>query len=128
MKLGNGLNSRKPSGMDRREFGRTAGAAAAGFLLVTPKIAFGTQANSAVRFGILGIGGRGRAVGSGFVTSAGARVTALADFFADSVEAGRAYFDTLRGRMGFLPSNPRSCSRASTLTSGLWNRKRWTSS
>ncbi len=86
--------------MDRRDFVKTAGAAAAGLLLVTPKIAFGTQANSAVRFGILGVGGRGTAVGSGFVSDAGARVTALADFFADSLENGRKHFDELQAKKG----------------------------
>ena len=33
-------------GMDRREFVKTAGTAAAGFLFVTPGIAFGSTANS----------------------------------------------------------------------------------
>jgi len=87
-----------PAGMDRRDFMTTAGAAAAGLLFVSPKIAFGSQANSAVRFGILGVGGRGRAVGSGFVNDAGARVTALADFFADSLESGRKLFDELQAK------------------------------
>ena len=37
--------------------------AAAGPLLVKPATAFGAQANSAVAFGIIGTGGRGRYVG-----------------------------------------------------------------
>ncbi len=89
-----------PAGIDRRDFVKTAGAAAAGLLFVTPKIAFGYQANSAVRFGILGVGGRGTAVGSGFITNAGARVTALADFYADAVDKGQKHFDTLQGKKG----------------------------
>lgn len=100
MKLENDLTNNSRAGMDRREFVKTAGAAAAGLLLATPRIVFGSQANSAVRFGILGIGGRGRAVGSGFVNSAGARVTALADFFADPIEAGFKYFNDLQGKKG----------------------------
>lgn len=100
MKLENDPTNNSRAGMNRREFVKTAGAAAAGLLLATPKIVFGSQANSAVRFGILGIGGRGRAVASGFVNSAGARVTALADFFADPIEAGRKYFNDLQGKKG----------------------------
>jgi predicted dehydrogenase len=60
----------------------------------------GTEANSAVRFGILGVGGRGTAVGSGFIENAGARVTALADLFDDQLEAGRKHFDALQGKKG----------------------------
>jgi myo-inositol 2-dehydrogenase / D-chiro-inositol 1-dehydrogenase len=100
MKQKDDLNSSSPAGMDRREFVKTAGTAAAGLLLVTPEIAFGSQANSAVRFGILGVGGRGTAVGSGFVSDAGARVTALADFFPDQLEAGRKHFNELQGKKG----------------------------
>ncbi len=84
----------------RRDFLGVSAATAAGFMIVKPQLVRGTQANSVVRFGILGVGGRGTAVGSGFVNDAGARVTALADFFADSLEAGRKRFDTLQGKKG----------------------------
>jgi myo-inositol 2-dehydrogenase / D-chiro-inositol 1-dehydrogenase len=95
-----GNKSSNPGGIDRRDFVKTAGAAAAGLLFVTPKVAFSYQANSAVRFGILGVGGRGTAVGSGFVTNAGARVTALADFYADAADKGKKHFDALQEKKG----------------------------
>ena len=47
------------AGMDRREFVKTTSTAAAGLLLVSPKIAFGTAANSALQLGMIGCGGRG---------------------------------------------------------------------
>ena len=86
----------------RREFLGTTAATAVGFTIVKPEAVRGTAANSAVRFGILGVGGRGTEVGSGFV-AAGARVTALGDLFADQLEAGRTHFDALQGKTGGSP-------------------------
>jgi myo-inositol 2-dehydrogenase/D-chiro-inositol 1-dehydrogenase len=85
--------------LGRREF-LEAAAIAAGITIAKPQAVRGSQANSAVRLGILGVGGRGTAVGSGFVTDAGVRVTALADLFSDQLEAGRKHFDELQGKSG----------------------------
>ena len=51
--------------MDRRDFIKTT-AAASGLLFVKPSTAFGYQANSAVRLGLLGCGNRGTAVATSF--------------------------------------------------------------
>jgi predicted dehydrogenase len=83
----------------RREFLGTA-AGAAGFVIIKPELVRGTQANSAVRMGILGCGGRGTAVGTGFVENTSIRVTALADFFADRLEAGKKTFDKAQQAKG----------------------------
>ncbi len=77
--------------MDRRSFLTAAGAA--GWMIVTPRSLRGTQANSAVRIGVVGCGGRGTAVGLGFVSNASARVVALADMFQDQLDAARARFE-----------------------------------
>ena len=87
----------------RREFLKATAATNAGFTIVRPQAVRGSQANSAVRLGILGVGGRGTATASGFVTDAGARVTALADLFTDQLEAGRKQFDELQGKTGAAP-------------------------
>jgi predicted dehydrogenase len=84
----------------RREF-LGAAAGAAGFMILKPELVRGTQANSAVRMGILGCGGRGTAVGTGFVDSTSVRVTALADFFKDRVDAARKRFDEQQQKKGF---------------------------
>jgi myo-inositol 2-dehydrogenase/D-chiro-inositol 1-dehydrogenase len=76
--------------MDRRRFLTAAGAA--GWIIVKPQSVRGTQANSAVRIGVVGCGGRGTAVASGFVNNAGARVVALADMFQDQLDAARSNF------------------------------------
>jgi predicted dehydrogenase len=69
-------------------------------MIIKPQSVTGTPANSAVRFGILGVGGRGTAVGNGFVQDAGARVTALADLFEDQIQNGRKRFDELQAKSG----------------------------
>ncbi len=85
----------------RREF--LGAAAMAGFTILRPQTVRGATANSQVRFGILGCGGRGTAVGTGFVENTGARVIALADLFPDQLEKGRKHFDDLQAGMGYTP-------------------------
>jgi myo-inositol 2-dehydrogenase / D-chiro-inositol 1-dehydrogenase len=87
------------SKLGRREF--LGAAAAASFMILKPQQVRGTAANSQIRFGILGCGGRATAEGSSFVENAGARVTAIADLFADQLEKGRQHFDTLQQAKGY---------------------------
>lgn len=84
----------------RRQFLERTAATAVGLTIVNARSVRGTQANSAVRLGLLGAGGRGTAVASGFVSDAGARVTAIADLFADQLAAGRKHFDDLQAKSG----------------------------
>ena len=86
--------------MDRRQFIGTA-AAASGLLLLKPKTAFGYEANSAVRLGLLGCGGRGTSVATSFANNTAARIVALADLFPDQLEKGKAYFDKLNSSLGY---------------------------
>jgi myo-inositol 2-dehydrogenase / D-chiro-inositol 1-dehydrogenase len=95
--------TQKTRTIGRREFLKATAATTAGFTIIKPQSVRGSQANSAVRLGILGIGGRGTAVGSGFVTDAGVRVTALADLFGDQLETGRKHFDELQAKTGAGP-------------------------
>jgi myo-inositol 2-dehydrogenase/D-chiro-inositol 1-dehydrogenase len=77
----------------RRQF--LTGAAGAGLLILKPELVRGTQANSAVRVGLLGCGGRGTGVATGMVKDAGARLVAVADLFDDSAKKAKALFDAL---------------------------------
>jgi predicted dehydrogenase len=86
--------------MDRREFMKTGTAAGAGLLILKSSTAFGYQANSAVRIGLLGCGNRGTAVATSFTHSTTAYVAALADIFHDQLAAGRNHFDELNGGLG----------------------------
>ncbi len=80
--------------MGRRDF-IGAAAAAATFTILKPQAVRGTAANSAVRVGLLGCGGRGTADATDLVETGGARVVALADLFADQLEKAKAHFDGL---------------------------------
>jgi predicted dehydrogenase len=86
--------------MKRREFIQTGAGAAAGFLLLKPRAAFGYEANSAVRLGLLGCGGRGTGVATSFAKNTSAQVVALADLFPDQLAAGRAHFNEVNAGLG----------------------------
>ncbi|MGE5644846.1 MAG: Gfo/Idh/MocA family protein [Acidobacteriota bacterium] len=79
--------------MDRRNFLKAAGGA--GLMIIRPELVRGTQANSAVRVGLLGCGGRGTGVAEGMVQNAGARITALGDMFEDQLTKAKAHFDPM---------------------------------
>src|SRR5690242_3501460 len=93
-----GANSTKK--VDRREF-LGAAAATTGLMFIKPGLVRGTAANSAVRVGLLGCGGRGTEDATNLVDTGGARVVALADLFQDQLDAARANFDKLQQAKGF---------------------------
>lgn len=63
--------------------------AAAGLLVVKPETAFGSQANSAVSFGIIGTGGRGRYVGTHMANDGRTRLTAICDLYPDRIDLAK---------------------------------------
>src|SRR2546425_809404 len=86
--------------VDRRTFlGVTAAATAAMF--VKPALVRGTNANSAIRVGLLGCGGRGTEDAGNLVDTGGARVVALADLFQDQLDAAHAHFDQVQQAKGY---------------------------
>jgi myo-inositol 2-dehydrogenase/D-chiro-inositol 1-dehydrogenase len=84
--------------MDRRHF--IGGTAASGVMLLKARTAFGYEANSAVRLGLLGCGSRGTSVATSFAKNTPARVVALADLFPDQLAVGKAHFDAVNGALG----------------------------
>jgi myo-inositol 2-dehydrogenase/D-chiro-inositol 1-dehydrogenase len=89
-----------PDKIDRRKF-IGAAAATAGVMFIKPSLVRGTAANSAVRVGLLGCGGRGTEDATNLVDTGGARVVALADLFQDQLDAARANFDKLQQSKGY---------------------------
>jgi myo-inositol 2-dehydrogenase/D-chiro-inositol 1-dehydrogenase len=85
--------------MNRREFVHAAGTAA-GLMILKPRTAFGFDANSTVRMGLLGCGNRGTHVATSFSENTAAQVVALADIFHDQLEAGQAHFNQVNARLG----------------------------
>ncbi len=93
------MSEPKGARIGRREFmGVTA--AAAGVTILKPRIAFGSQANSAVRLGLLGCGGRGRSVMGSFLEHTPAVLAAIGDLFPDQLEAGKARLDEVSAKFG----------------------------
>ena len=88
--------------LDRRTF-IGAAAAAAGVLFLHPSLVRGTAANSAVRVGLLGCGGRGTEDATNLIDTGGARVVALADMFQDRLDEARANFDKVQSAKGYAP-------------------------
>jgi predicted dehydrogenase len=86
--------------MNRREFLQAASGVVTGMLVLDARTAFGYEANSAVRHGLLGCGNRGTAVAESFARNTSARVVALADLFADNLAAGQDHFNKLNTSLG----------------------------
>src|SRR5208283_4987842 len=84
----------------RRKF-LGAAAVSAGVMLINPSVIRGTAANSAVRVGLLGCGGRGTEDAANLIDTGGARVVALADLFPDQLETARAQFDKIQQAKGY---------------------------
>ena len=82
----------------RRRFLGTA--AAASVMIIKPELVRGSAANSTVRLGLLGCGGRGRNVASSFLQHTDAVVTAIGDMFADNLEKGRSVLDEAAQKYG----------------------------
>src|SRR5437588_11528094 len=95
----------RDSQVDRRRFwGVTAAAAAA--IFIKPALVHGTHANSAIRIGLLGCGGRGTEDAGNLLDTGGARVVALADLFQDQLDAAHAHFDQIQQAKGFSAMDP----------------------
>jgi len=72
----------------RRKFIATTGTAAIGtFTVIKPLTAFGSMANSKIKIGIIGCGGRGTWIAKLFKNHGGYEVVAGADYFQDKVDA-----------------------------------------
>src|SRR5215831_922913 len=75
--------------LDRRKFIGVA-AVTAGAMLIKPELVRGTAANSAVRIGLLGCGGRGTEDASN-----------LADMFQDQLDNAKKHFDEMQQGKGY---------------------------
>jgi len=90
--------SKKSETIGRRQF---IGSTAAGLTIMHSSLVRGTQANSAIQMGVLGCGGRGTAVATGFVENTNTRITALADLFVDQLGKARQHFDQVQTEKGY---------------------------
>src|SRR5246127_4123771 len=86
--------------VDRRKFIELA-AVTAGAMFIKPALVHGTGANSAVRVGLLGCGGRGTEDATNLLDTGGTRVVALADLFQDQLETARDNFNKIQQAKGY---------------------------
>jgi predicted dehydrogenase len=92
------MGDSQETGIGRRGF--LGAAVAAGVTIMKPELVWGTAANSAVRLGLLGCGGRGLNVTSSFLEHTSAVVTAIGDMFPDQLEKGRQKLDETALKFG----------------------------
>jgi len=72
--------------VNRREFMAKAGAAAVSMTILKPELVGGTQANSKIRLGLVGCGGRGGWIAGLFRKHGGYEILAVADYFKDRAD------------------------------------------
>lgn len=77
----------------RRDFVAGAGAAAVAFSVVSPQAVRGSAANSKIRFGMIGCGGRGAWITDLFLKHGGYELAGVADYFQDRVDNVGNRFD-----------------------------------
>ncbi|HUW18178.1 MAG TPA: Gfo/Idh/MocA family oxidoreductase [Sedimentisphaerales bacterium] len=86
-KQGNLGAARKQDLVTRRRFIAGAGAAAFSFAVVKPRLVRGTEANSKVKLGLIGCGGRGTWIAGLFKEHGGYEIVGAAEYFQDRVDA-----------------------------------------
>lgn len=86
--------------LNRRDFIKGAAAISA-VTVLNPMTVFGTRANSAVRIGIIGTGGRGLSVISTMSANNNIHIASAADLFADKLSAGVKELNALNKAKGF---------------------------
>jgi len=85
--------------VSRRQFMSRAGAAALSLTILPPKLVRGTQANSRIKLGVIGLGGRGGWIAGLFQKHGGYDLVAGADYFRDRVDAFGAKFSIPSSRL-----------------------------
>ena len=90
----------KNENTERRTFLKTAGAAGV-FTILNSRLVRGTEANSAVRVGLLGCGRRGGSHADTIIQHTGARMTALGDLFQDQLDAAKKRIDGMAQTKGY---------------------------
>ena len=78
--------------LSRRQFMTQTGAAALSLTILRPELVRGTQTNSKIKLGVIGLGGRGAWIAGLFQKHGGYELVAGADYFRDRVDAFGAKF------------------------------------
>ena len=92
--------------MERRTFLKSAGTISA-FTILNPSTAFASNANSAIRMGIIGCGNRGTSVISSMSRNTSIAIIAMADLFDDKLQNANPILNKLNTAKG-LPEIPKT--------------------
>src|ERR1700730_16578158 len=95
-----GGNKKIITNMERRSFIKSAAAVSA-ITILKPHIVFGSRANSAIRVGIIGCGGRGTAVISSMSANTNTNIIAMADLFEDKLQTAIPKLNQLNANKKF---------------------------
>ncbi|MHC4739435.1 MAG: Gfo/Idh/MocA family protein [Planctomycetota bacterium] len=82
----------------RRGFMAKAGAAALSFSIIKPELVRGTAANSKIKLGLIGCGGRGTWIAGLFAEHGGYEIAAAADYFEERVDEFGEKLNVAKGR------------------------------
>ena len=91
--------------VNRRNFIKETAAFSA-LTVLSPSKIFGTQVNSSIRIGIIGLGNRGMGVIKSMSENTKVNITAAADLFRDKLDKGVKELDSLSKNRGFSPISP----------------------
>jgi myo-inositol 2-dehydrogenase/D-chiro-inositol 1-dehydrogenase len=86
--------------MKRRDFLQSTAALSA-ITIISPSAAFGSKANSAIRIGIIGCGGRGTSVITSMSNNTNINIIAMADLFEDKLVNAKKILDGQNIKKGF---------------------------
>jgi len=80
------FKEKRQNSINRRRFISGASATALSFTIIKPNLVRGTEANSKIRLGMIGCGGRGTWITNLFKKHGGYEIVAVADYFQDKVD------------------------------------------
>ena len=80
-------NNTASNKISRRCFISGAGASALSFTIMKASLVRGTQANTRIKTGCIGLGGRGRMIAGMLQNHGGFQITAMADYFSNIAKA-----------------------------------------
>ena len=81
------MSKKESKSFTRREFIAGTSAAAVSFSIMKPEIVFGSNANSKIKIGMIGCGGRGTWIADLFMDNGNYEIAVAADYFKDKVDA-----------------------------------------
>ncbi len=94
----NNVKNTPTNNITRRSFISGAGASVLSFTIMKPSLVRGTQANSRIEVGCIGLGGRGKMIAGMLQQHGGYQITAVADYFELAAKAAGQQFKVPESR------------------------------